>query len=112
MRPSVRIYKLLKQQVLIPYEWGFYAPSYTDLSLSFKVRGLAFDGLVKILGSNYRDTYTISFINHCGEIIRKAKDIREEELVDVLRANIDGSNSWERIKEMYFLKSEVRNVHV
>lgn len=105
MSPSTRIYKLLKHQVLLPYEWGFYHPSFTERSFTFKVRGAAFIGIVKIMAFEHKDTYTISFINERGELIRRATNIMEEELVDVLRANIDGCNAWQKIKDMYLDKS-------
>lgn len=104
MSPSTRIYKLLKHQVLLPYEWGFYAPSFTERSFTFKVRGAAFIGIVKIMAFDYKDTYTISFINERGELIRRATNVLEGDLVDVLRANIDGSCAWSKIKDMYLIK--------
>ena len=105
MSPSTRIYRILKHQVLLSYEWGFYAPSFTERSFTFKVRGAAFCGTVKIMGFDFKDTYTVCLFNERGELIRRATNIQEEELVDVLRANIDGSCAWERIKEMYLVKS-------
>ena len=105
MSPSTRIYRILKHQILLPYEFGFYAPSFTERSFTFKVRGAAFCGTVKFMGFEFKDTYTVCLFNERGELIRRATNIMEEELVDVLRANIDGSNAWERIKEMYLVKS-------
>ena len=105
MSPSTRIYRILKHQVLLAYEWGFYSPSFTERSFTFKVRGTAFCGTVKIMGFDYKDTYTICLFNERGELVRRATNIQEEELVEVLKANIDGSNAWERIKEMYLVKS-------
>ena len=104
MCPSTRIYKLLKHQVLLPYEWGFYAPSFTERSFTFKVKGADFYGTVKIMAFDYKDTYTISFINERGELIRRATNVLEEDLVEVLRANIDGCDAWKKIKDMYVLR--------
>ncbi len=104
MSPSTRIYRILKHQVLLPYEWGFYAPSFTERSFTFKVRGVAFCGTVKIMGFDFKDTYTISLLNERGELVRRATNIQEEELLDVLRANIDGCCAWSKIKDMYFYK--------
>ena len=105
MIPSERIYKLLKRQVLLPYEWGFHAPSFDSHTFSFKFVGAALVGSVRIFAYDDKDTYTIKFMNERGEMLRKVRGIHSEDLVEVLRANIDGSNAWERIKEMYLEKS-------
>lgn len=104
MSPSTRIYKLLKHQVLLPYEWGFYAPSFTERSFTFKVRGAAFCGTVKIMGFEFKGTYTVCLFNERGELVRRATNVLEGDLVEVLRANIDGSNAWSKIKDMYLIK--------
>ncbi len=105
MIPSERIYKLLKRQVLLPYEWGFHAPSFDSHTFSFKFVGAALVGSVRIFAYDDKDTFTVKFMNERGEMLRKVRNIYPEELVDVFRANIDGSNAWERIKEMYLVKS-------
>lgn len=104
MLPSERIYKFLKKQVLLQYEWGFHAPSFTSHTFQFKVIGAELVGIVKIFAYDDKDTYTIKFMNERGEMMRKVSGIYPEELVDVLRANIDGSCAWEKIKDMYLIK--------
>jgi hypothetical protein len=99
---SARIYHLLRSKVLISYEWGFHAPHSFPHGLGFKVRGAAFTGTVQIFTKEFSDTYRIVFANEFDEEVKRISEVREEDLVDLLRANIDGSESWKVIKEGYY----------
>ncbi len=108
MSTGAYIYKLLKKQVLIQYEWGFYAPSYGFDFFSFRVQGVLFKGTVKIAGNNHSDAFTIIFLDEFDEEVRRIRNVHENDLVDLLHANIDGTNAWRKIKQDYFQRKELK----
>lgn len=99
---SARVYHLLKSQVLIGYEWGLHAPHSLPHGFGFKVRGASFTGTVQIVTKEFSDLYKIVFYDEFDEEVKRIRDVRAEDLVDLLRANIDGSDSWRVIKEEYY----------
>jgi hypothetical protein len=56
------------------------------------------------MGFEFKDTYTVCLFNERGELVRRATNVLEGDLVDVLRANIDGCDAWNKIKDMYLIK--------
>ena len=105
MAPSERLYNFLKRRVLIPYEWCYHAPLFTSHTMQFKVIGAELVGSVKIFAYEHKSTLSVTFMNEHGEVLRKVKNIYAEDLVEILRANIDGDNAWKKIKDMYLIKS-------
>ena len=108
MCPGARVYNILRSQVLLQYEWGMHASTYEKDYFSFKVNGVAFAGRVKIFAREDSDTFTIVMYADewsSNNEVRRIRGVHADELVDILNANIDGSNAWERIKEMYLEKS-------
>lgn len=99
---SARIYHLLRSQVIMFSEWGLHAPHSLTHGFGFKVRGAAFTGTVHIVTKEFSDTYKIIFYDEFDEEVKRIRDVREENLVDLLRANIDGSDSWKVIKQEYY----------
>ena len=63
---------------------------------------MAFQGKVKITGRDLQDYYTIIMTNEFGEEVKRIHGVHETDLVVLLRANIDGSDSWKHIKEEYY----------
>lgn len=102
MTPSVRIYKLLKSQVLLQYEWGYRDPHSLFNGMSFKVSGVIFSGTVKIRFQTDDDLMSVYFINENDEQVRKICGVTDSELVPILRANIDGSDAWKAIWKKYY----------
>ena len=101
---SARIYNLLRSQVIMFCEWGLHAPHSFPSGFGFKVHGAAFTGTVNILTKEFSDTYKIIFYDEFNEEVKRVTGVNEDDLVDVLRAHIDGSDSWKRIKEEYYLQ--------
>lgn len=97
-----KICHILRKETLLGVEWGFHSPSYGLNHFSFGVRGVAFQGKVKITGRDLQDYYTIIMTNDFGEEVKRIHQVHETELVGILRANIDGSDSWKQIKEEYY----------
>lgn len=105
---SLKIYELLKSKVLLYYEWGFYAPFKKPDGFGFKVRGTSYRGIVTIRQHGDNDYFAVYLHNlHC-EQVKMIDHVSEDELVSVLHANIDGSDSWKKIKKLY-LKHHVLN---
>ena len=101
MTIDVKIYLLLKSKVLLAYEWGFYAPFKKPDGFGFKVRGVAFRGIVTIRQHGTNDYFTVYFHNFYCEQVKMVDHVSEEELLTVLNANIDGSESWNKIRMIY-----------
>ena len=97
-----KICRILRKETLLGVEWGFHSPSWGYNYFSFGVKGVAFEGKVTIRGKEFQDYYTIIMINEFEEEVKRIHQVHERELVEILRANIDGSESWKRIKEEYF----------
>ena len=97
-----KICHILRSETLLGVEWGFHSPSWGYNYFSFGVRGVSFEGKVTIRGKEFQDYYTIIMINEFGEEVKRIHQVHETELVDLLRVNIDGSESWKRIKEEYY----------
>jgi hypothetical protein len=70
--------------------------------MSFKVSGEAFSGTVKIKVQSEDDLFTVYFVNEQNELVRKICGVTDSELVPILRANIDGSDSWKKIWKKYY----------
>jgi hypothetical protein len=70
--------------------------------MSFKVSGEAFIGTVKIKVQSEDDLFTVYFVNEQNEQVRKICGVTDSELVPILRANIDGSDSWKKIWKKYY----------
>lgn len=102
MTPTYRIYHLLKSKVLLQYEWGYHAPQTLYNGMSFKVDGVIFKGMVKIRVQSDDDLLTIYFVNEDNEQVRKICGVHDDELIMILRANIDGSDSWKEIWKKYY----------
>ena len=102
MTPSVRIHRLLKSKVLLQYEWGYRDPHSLFNGMSFKVNGVIFCGTVKIRFQTDDDLMTVYFINDNDEQVRKICGVTNSELVPILRANIDGDDSWKAIWKKYY----------
>lgn len=97
-----KICHILRSETLFGVEWGFHSPSWNYNDFSFGVRGVVFEGKVTIRGKEFQDYYTIIKINEFGEEQKRIHQVHESELVEILKANIDGSDSWKRIKELYY----------
>ena len=70
--------------------------------MSFKVSGEVFSGTVKIEAQSEDDLFTVYFVNEQNEQVRKICGVTDSELVPILRANIDGSDSWKKIWKKYY----------
>jgi len=97
-----KICHILRSETLLGVEWGFHSPSWNYNDFSFGVRGVVFEGKVTIRGKEFQDYYTIIMTNEFGEEVKRIHQVHETELVEILKANIDGSDSWKRIKELYY----------
>ena len=97
-----KICHILRSETLLGVEWGFHSPSWGYNYFSFGVKGVAFEGKVTIRGKEFQDYYTIIMTNEFGEEVKRVRKVHETELVEILRANIDGSDSWRHIKEEYY----------
>ena len=102
MKISLKIYLLLKSKVLLAYEWGYYAPFEKPDGFGFKVRGAAFQGIVTIRQHGDNDYFTIYFHNFHCEQVKLVDHVSEKDLITILRANIDGSDSWKEIWKKYY----------
>ena len=102
MTPSVRIHRLLKSKVLLQYEWGYRDPHSLFNGMSFKVSGVIFCGTVKIRFQTDDDLMTVYLLNENDEQERKICGVSDNELVPILRANIDGSDAWKVIRKNFF----------
>ena len=102
MTIDVKIYLLLKSKVLLAYEWGYYAPFKKPDGFGFKCRGVAFQGIVTIREHGDNAWYTIYFHNFHCEQMRCVDHVYEKDLITILRANIDGSDSWKKIWKQYY----------
>ena len=102
MTPTCRIYRLLKSQVLLQFEWGYKDPHSLFNGMSFKVDGVIFKGTVKIRVQSDDALMTVYLINEDNEQVRKICGVTDSELVPILRANIDGSDSWKTILKKYY----------
>ena len=107
-----KICHILRSETLLGIEWGFHSPSWDLDSFSFGVRGVAFEGKVTIRGKNCQDYYTIIMTNEFNEEVKRIHGVHETELVDILKANIDGSDSWKRIKEVYYTHHVLTPFHI
>ena len=107
-----KICHILRSETLLGVEWGFHSPSWDLDSFSFSVRGVAFEGKVTIRGKDLQDYYTIIMTNEFGEEVKRIHGVHETDLVDILKANIDGSDSWNRIKEEYYTHHVLTSVHI
>ena len=89
------IYHHLRTNLLIQWTWGFHTPKSLHNGLQFSVRGLAFQGTVRI---------------RLGEQVRKMWDIALDSLISVLDRNIDGVDGdfWSEFKKRYVLNQVKR----
>ena len=97
-----KICRILRKETLLGIEWGFHSPSWSYNSFSFGVHGVDFEGTITIMGKEFQDYYTIIMTNEFDEEVKRIRRVHESELVGILRANIDGSESWKHIKEEYY----------
>ena len=102
MTITSKIYQLLKSKVLLAYEWGYYAPFSKPDGFGFKVKGAAFQGIVTIRQHGDNDYFTVYLHNFHCEQIKVINHVRENELITILRANIDGSDAWKAIRKKYY----------
>ncbi len=102
-----RICRILESETLLGIEWGFHSPSWSYNYFAFGVRGAAFEGKVTIRGKEFEDHFTILLTNDLGEEVKRIHQVHETDLVTILKANIEGSDSWKRIKEEYYYNRDV-----
>ena len=102
MTPTTRIFMLLRSKVLLQFEWQYRDPHTLPNGMSFKVSGEAFCGTIKIKVQSEDDLFTVYFLNEQNEQVRKICGVTDSELVPILRANIDGSDSWKKIWKKYY----------
>ena len=99
-----KICHILRSETLLGVEWGFHSPSWSYNYFSFGVRGVSFEGKVKIMGKECQEYYTIIMTNEFDEEVKRIHQVHETELVSILKANIDGSESWKYIKQKYYIQ--------
>lgn len=105
-----KICHILRTETLLGIEWGFHSPTWSYNYFSFGVRGVAFEGKVTIRGKEFQDYYTIIMNNEFGEEVKRIHQVHETELVSILKANIDGCESWRHIKEEYYSQAVLNSV--
>ena len=99
------IYHHLRTHLLIQWAWGFHSPKSLHNGLQFSVKGMAFEGMIRIRLNSDNNICVLIFFNERGEQVRKMWDIALDSLISVLDRNIDGvdGNSWSEFKERYVL---------
>ena len=83
MTPTTRIYLLLRSKVLLQYEWGYHSPHSLPNGMSFKVKGVIFQGTVKIKVQTDDDLFTVYFVNNRNEQVRKICGVTDRELIPI-----------------------------
>lgn len=104
------IYHHLRTNILIQWSWGFHSPKTIAYGLKFCVRGLAFQGEVRIRYDRLNNRYVVMFFNERGEQVRKVWNVPLAELIDLLDRNIDGVDGdfWSEFKKQYVLNQVKR----
>ena len=104
------IYHHLHTNLLIQWTWGFHSPKSLWNGLQFNVRGLAFQGTVRIRLNRDDNRCVLIFFNERGEQVRKMWDIALDSLISVLDRNIDGVDGdfWSEFKKRYVLNQVKR----
>lgn len=103
------IYHYLRSNLLIQWSWGFHSPKTIAYGLQFCVRGLAFQGQVRIRLNRENQKYVLMFFNEYGEQVRKMWDIELDSLIPTLQRNIDGADGdfWQNFKKRYVTERKV-----
>ena len=110
MYESKIIYHHLRTNLLIQWTWGFHSPKSLCNGLQFSVRGLAFQGMIRIRLNSGNNLCVLIFFNEHGEQVRKMWDIALDSLISVLDRNIDGVDGdfWSEFKKRYVLNQVKR----
>lgn len=97
------IYHHLRTNILIQFSFGFNSPKLIAYGLQFCVKGLAFEGLIKIRLNRLNGTYIIFMFNKQGQQVRKMWDIELGNLIPTLQQIIDGADGdfWQNFKKRY-----------
>lgn len=109
---SKAIYRHLRTNLLIQWTWGFHSPKSLTNGLQFNVRGLAFQGMIRIRLNSDNNRCVLMFFNERGEQVRKIWDIPLESLISVLDRNIDGVDGdwWQAFKKQYVLNQVEKKI--
>ena len=110
MYESKIIYHHLRTNLLIQWTWGFHSPQSLHNGLQFSVRGLAFQGMIRIRLNSDNNLCVLIFFTERGEQVRKMWDIALDSLISVLDRNIDGVDGdfWSEFKKRYVLNQVKR----
>ena len=110
MYESKIIYHHLRTNLLIQWTWGFHSPKSLHNGLQFCVKGLAFEGMIRIRLNRGDSRCVLLFLNERGEQVRKMWDIALDSLISVLDRNIDGVDGdfWSEFKKRYVLNQVKR----
>ena len=110
MYESKIIYHHLRTNLLIQWTWGFHSPQSLHNGLQFCVKGLAFEGMIRIRLNRGDSRCVLLFLNERGEQVRKVWNVPLEELIDLLDRNIDGVDGdfWSEFKKQYVLNQVKR----
>lgn len=103
MAEARQIYHHLRTNMLIQWSWGFHSPKTIAYGLQFSVRGVAFQGQIRIRLNRLNQKYVLMFFNEQGEQVRKMWDIELGNLIPTLERNIDGADGdfWQNFKQLY-----------
>ena len=106
------IYHHLRTNLLVQWAWGFHSPKSLFNGLQFNVRGLAFQGMIRIRLNSDNNRCVLMFFNERGEQVRKIWDIPLESLISVLDRNIDGVDGdwWQAFKKQYVLNQVEKKI--
>ena len=110
MYESKIIYHHLRTNLLIQWTWGVHSPKSLFNGLQFNVRGLAFQGMIRIRLNSDNNLCVVMFFNERGEQVRKMWNIALDSLISVLDRNIDGVDGdfWSEFKKQYVLNQVKR----
>ena len=65
------------------------------------VRGLIFEGWIRIRKNSVNDTYILLLCDEDCQEQKRIDNIKKKQLILTLRVNIDGDFVWEKVKGMY-----------
>ena len=106
MNMSEYILSILRMQPNIVFSWGFNSCHALSNGILFRVQGYLFNGWVKVIYVEGRDTFTVMLLNNSMETIREIEDVYLDNLIQVIDYNVECDDSFDyeqRVKDEYIL---------
>ena len=97
---------ILKSRWQIMWSWGCRSFVAVENGLKFHVQGYLFNGWVKVMYNEGRDTFDLYFLNNAKKIVKTVEDVYIDTLVDTIDYHVEKNGSFDyntKVRQKYSL---------